>query len=86
MPPPADAEAAGFQALQPLSAERAPPARPDSRSPSAESSLGSVLVAASDRGVCAILLGDDPAALERELRQRFPRASLGRTTPPSSAP
>jgi AraC family transcriptional regulator of adaptative response/methylated-DNA-[protein]-cysteine methyltransferase len=33
-------------------------------------------VAASDKGVTAILLGDDKAELERELRQRFPRASL----------
>ena len=41
-----------------------------------ECSLGSVLVASSDRGVCAILLGDDPAALRRELRDRFPRACL----------
>ena len=41
-----------------------------------ECSLGSVLVASSDRGVCAILLGDDPAALRRELRDRFPQARL----------
>ena len=34
--------------------------------------FGAVLVARSDRGVCAILLGDDPRALERDLRQRFP--------------
>jgi AraC family transcriptional regulator of adaptative response/methylated-DNA-[protein]-cysteine methyltransferase len=39
-------------------------------------SLGSVLVAATDRGVCAILLGDDGGVLERDLRQRFPRARL----------
>ena len=37
--------------------------------------LGTVLVAATERGVCAILLGDDVASLERELAQRFPRAS-----------
>jgi AraC family transcriptional regulator, regulatory protein of adaptative response / methylated-DNA-[protein]-cysteine methyltransferase len=36
--------------------------------------LGSVLVGVSDRGVCATLLGDDPEALIRELRQRFPDA------------
>ena len=29
-----------------------------------ECSLGSVLVAATDRGVCAVLLGDDPEALK----------------------
>jgi AraC family transcriptional regulator of adaptative response/methylated-DNA-[protein]-cysteine methyltransferase len=39
-----------------------------------ECSLGSVLVAASDRGVCAILLGDDPDALARDLQERFPAA------------
>jgi AraC family transcriptional regulator of adaptative response/methylated-DNA-[protein]-cysteine methyltransferase len=41
-----------------------------------ECSLGSILVAASDRGVCAILLGDDPEALARDLQDRFPRAEL----------
>ena len=41
-----------------------------------ECSLGSVLVAASDKGVCAILLGDDPEALVRELQDRFARAQL----------
>ncbi len=38
--------------------------------------LGTVLVAASERGVCAILLGDDPAVLTQELGQRFPGAEL----------
>lgn len=41
-----------------------------------ECSLGSILVARSGRGVCAILLGDDPDALGRELQDRFPRATL----------
>jgi len=41
-----------------------------------ECSLGSILVASSDKGVCAILLGDDPAQLTRDLQDRFPRASL----------
>jgi AraC family transcriptional regulator of adaptative response/methylated-DNA-[protein]-cysteine methyltransferase len=41
-----------------------------------ECSLGSILVAASDKGICAILLGDDPDALARDLQDRFPRASL----------
>lgn len=41
-----------------------------------ECSLGSILVARSERGVCAILLGNDPDALARELQDRFPRASL----------
>jgi AraC family transcriptional regulator of adaptative response/methylated-DNA-[protein]-cysteine methyltransferase len=42
----------------------------------AEGSLGSVLVAASDQGVCAISLGDDPDVLVRELQDRFPKAEL----------
>jgi AraC family transcriptional regulator of adaptative response/methylated-DNA-[protein]-cysteine methyltransferase len=41
-----------------------------------ECSLGSVLVAQSAKGVCAILLGDDPDTLVRELQDRFPRATL----------
>ena len=39
-------------------------------------SLGPILVAATDKGVCAILLGDEPAALIKELQDRFPRARL----------
>lgn len=42
----------------------------------AESSLGSILVAATDKGVCAILLGDDPQALVQDLQDRFDRAEL----------
>jgi AraC family transcriptional regulator of adaptative response/methylated-DNA-[protein]-cysteine methyltransferase len=38
--------------------------------------LGNVLVAASERGVCAIFLGDDPESLLRELQDRFSRAEL----------
>jgi AraC family transcriptional regulator of adaptative response/methylated-DNA-[protein]-cysteine methyltransferase len=41
-----------------------------------ECSLGSILVASSGRGVCAILMGDDPDALVRDLQDRFPRATL----------
>jgi len=41
-----------------------------------ESSLGAILVAATDEGVCAILMGDDPDALARDLQDRFPRAEL----------
>ena len=46
------------------------------------SSLGKVLVATTERGVCAILLGDDEAGLRAELQARFPKARLesaGRT-------
>lgn len=39
-------------------------------------SLGAILVAATERGVCAILLGDDPDALVRDLQDRFPAADL----------
>jgi len=38
--------------------------------------LGIALVATSERGVCAVLLGDDAQRLERDLRQRFPQDSL----------
>lgn len=41
-----------------------------------ECSLGSILVAASERGVCAISLGDDPNKLVRDLQDRFPQAQL----------
>jgi AraC family transcriptional regulator, regulatory protein of adaptative response / methylated-DNA-[protein]-cysteine methyltransferase len=41
-----------------------------------ECSLGSVLVAVSEKGVCAISLGDDPEALVRDLQDQFPRAEL----------
>jgi AraC family transcriptional regulator of adaptative response/methylated-DNA-[protein]-cysteine methyltransferase len=36
-----------------------------------ECSLGSILVAASRKGICAIQFGDDPAALIRDLQDRF---------------
>jgi AraC family transcriptional regulator of adaptative response/methylated-DNA-[protein]-cysteine methyltransferase len=39
-------------------------------------SLGALLVACSEKGVCAILLGDDPDALVREVQARFPRATV----------
>jgi len=41
-----------------------------------ECSLGSILVAKSERGVCAILLGGDPDVLARDLQDKFPRATL----------
>jgi AraC family transcriptional regulator, regulatory protein of adaptative response / methylated-DNA-[protein]-cysteine methyltransferase len=41
-----------------------------------ECSLGSILVASSERGVCAIFLGDDPDALARDFQDRFPKANL----------
>jgi AraC family transcriptional regulator of adaptative response/methylated-DNA-[protein]-cysteine methyltransferase len=41
-----------------------------------ESSLGTILVASTPKGVAAILLGKDPEALIRELQDRFPKAQL----------
>ncbi|HEY7303320.1 MAG TPA: bifunctional DNA-binding transcriptional regulator/O6-methylguanine-DNA methyltransferase Ada [Bryobacteraceae bacterium] len=41
-----------------------------------ECSLGSILVAATGKGICSILLGDDPDKLTRNLQDRFPRAEL----------
>jgi AraC family transcriptional regulator of adaptative response/methylated-DNA-[protein]-cysteine methyltransferase len=40
--------------------------------------LGRLLVAATARGVCAVALGDDDAALERWLRDELPAAELAR--------
>jgi AraC family transcriptional regulator, regulatory protein of adaptative response / methylated-DNA-[protein]-cysteine methyltransferase len=41
-----------------------------------QSSLGSILVAQSEKGVCSILMGDDPDALVRDLQDQFPKANL----------
>lgn len=38
--------------------------------------LGAVLVAATARGICAILLGDDPSRLVMDLEDRFSKARL----------
>lgn len=42
----------------------------------AQCALGAILVAQSQRGICAILLGDDPHQLLRDLQDRFRRALL----------
>lgn len=39
-------------------------------------SLGAILVAQSQRGICAILLGDDPDMLLRDLQDQFCKAQL----------
>lgn len=39
-------------------------------------SLGAILVAQSHRGICAIMLGDDPDMLLRDLQDQFARAQL----------
>jgi AraC family transcriptional regulator, regulatory protein of adaptative response / methylated-DNA-[protein]-cysteine methyltransferase len=41
-----------------------------------QSSLGAVLVAASAKGVCAIILGDHRERLQHDLREAFPNAEL----------
>jgi AraC family transcriptional regulator of adaptative response/methylated-DNA-[protein]-cysteine methyltransferase len=43
-----------------------------------DTTLGLALVAVSERGVCAVLLGDDADALAGELRDEFPKADLQR--------
>ena len=39
-------------------------------------SLGAILVAATEKGICAIMLDDDAGALVRALQDRFPKAAL----------
>jgi AraC family transcriptional regulator, regulatory protein of adaptative response / methylated-DNA-[protein]-cysteine methyltransferase len=41
-----------------------------------ECSLGAILVAQSERGVCSILIGDDPRLLIEDLQDTFPNAHL----------
>ena len=44
-------------------------------------SLGAILVACSQRGICAISLGDDPDQLVRDLQDRFPLATFSGNDP-----
>ena len=39
-------------------------------------SLGAILVASTEQGICAILIDDDPDMLVRDLQDRFPKAEL----------
>jgi AraC family transcriptional regulator of adaptative response/methylated-DNA-[protein]-cysteine methyltransferase len=55
---------------------RAGGANEDIRFAVGQSSLGAILVASSDKGVAAILIGDDPDELVRDLQDRFPNARL----------
>jgi AraC family transcriptional regulator of adaptative response/methylated-DNA-[protein]-cysteine methyltransferase len=41
-----------------------------------QTSLGAIVVASTKKGVAAILLGDDPDELVRDLQDRFPKAHL----------
>ena len=51
----------------------------------ARASLGALLVAATDRGVCAVTLGDDAKSLESALAEEYPAATRERVTAPSSS-
>ena len=44
----------------------------------ADSSIGRVLVAATERGVCAVSIGKEDAALETSLAAEYPKASIRR--------
>ncbi|HEY0706807.1 MAG TPA: bifunctional DNA-binding transcriptional regulator/O6-methylguanine-DNA methyltransferase Ada [Polyangia bacterium] len=48
-----------------------------------ECTLGTVLIATTERGICAILLGDEASSLALDLRRRFPNASLSEAAPDS---
>ena len=50
--------------------------RPTLRVAIAHSTLGRLLVAATPRGLCALLIGDDPALLTADLARRFPRTVI----------
>ncbi|WP_288381653.1 bifunctional DNA-binding transcriptional regulator/O6-methylguanine-DNA methyltransferase Ada [uncultured Massilia sp.] len=39
-------------------------------------SLGAILVASTEQGICAILIGDEPEPLVHDLQERFPQAEL----------
>jgi AraC family transcriptional regulator of adaptative response/methylated-DNA-[protein]-cysteine methyltransferase len=43
-----------------------------------DSPYGRLLVGVTDRGVCAVMLGEDDAALAAELRREYPQAELAR--------
>jgi AraC family transcriptional regulator of adaptative response/methylated-DNA-[protein]-cysteine methyltransferase len=51
----------------------------------ARTSLGTLLVAATDRGVCAVTLGDDAKSLEAALEQEYPAATRTRVTDSSGS-
>lgn len=51
-------------------------AKVDIRFAIAQCLLGAILVAQSERGICAILLGDDAEELVHELQDRFPNANF----------
>jgi AraC family transcriptional regulator, regulatory protein of adaptative response / methylated-DNA-[protein]-cysteine methyltransferase len=71
-----DAERAGFRPCRRCGPDRMPGADTLVRFAVGKCSLGSILVARSEKGICAILLGDSAEALTRDLRGRFPPAPL----------
>jgi AraC family transcriptional regulator, regulatory protein of adaptative response / methylated-DNA-[protein]-cysteine methyltransferase len=44
----------------------------------ADSPLGRILVAATERGICAVSIGEDDASLEQALTAEYPRATIRR--------
>ena len=73
---PEDAERAGYRPCRRCRPDRTPRARTVVRFATGKCSLGSILVARSDKGICAILLGNRPESLERDLHRRFSPARL----------
>lgn len=69
-----EAERAGFRPCRRCRPERSTDADIEIRVATARCSLGQVLLARSEKGVCAILLGDRIDSLEGDLRKRFPCA------------
>ena len=51
----------------------------------AKTSLGALLVAATERGVCAVTLGDDATTLEQALEREYPAATRTRVANASSS-
>ncbi|MFW7268081.1 bifunctional DNA-binding transcriptional regulator/O6-methylguanine-DNA methyltransferase Ada [Gluconacetobacter sp. Hr-1-5] len=68
-------KAAGMLGMTPTALRRGAPAE-RLRFAVGACSLGAILVASSERGIVAILLGDDPELLVRDLQDRFCRAEL----------
>jgi len=74
-----------WAAVMPRKPDRTPGAATLVRFAVGKCSLGSILVARSEKGICAILLGDRAESLERDLRRRFPQAPLPRRDPDTEA-
>ena len=65
------ARAAGYRACKRCKPDEV---RETARYATTRADLGVVLAAATDRGVCAVTLGEDPAELTQDLARRFPKA------------